>query len=177
MVVVFLHGPVAAGKHTIGTRLSALTGLPLFHNHLAVDAALSLFPFGSEGFNALRAAIWRTAFAEAAAAGQSFIFTFHPEASVDPALVKELRNAVVTTGGEVFFVELTCPEDTVLARLGSDSRRQFRKLTDPDLYRQVQAAGGFAFPPLPRPLITIPTDQVEPEQAARAIAEALTLVL
>ena len=176
MFVLFLHGPAAVGKYTIGVRLSALTGLPLFHNHLAADAALALFPFGSEGFQAMRAAIWRTAFAEAASAGQSFIFTFHPEASVDPALIKDLRNAVVTRGGEVFFVELTCPEDTLLARLGSEGRRQFRKLTDGQVYRQLQEAGAFAFPPLPRPLLTVRTDEVEPEQAARAISEALTLI-
>jgi len=57
MKVIFIHGPAASGKHTIGSRLAALTGLPLFHNHLAVDAAKSLFEFGSPGFNVMRATI------------------------------------------------------------------------------------------------------------------------
>ena len=64
--VVFIHGPAASGKHTIGLQLSRLTGLPLFHNHLAVDAALSLFRFGTQGFKNVRSAVWRTAFQEAA---------------------------------------------------------------------------------------------------------------
>ena len=67
MHVVFIHGPAASGKHTVGSRLSEITGLPLFHNHLAVDAAKSLFGFGTSLFNNVRAAIWRTAFEEAAA--------------------------------------------------------------------------------------------------------------
>lgn len=50
MQVIFLHGPAASGKHTIGSALSRLTGLPRFHNHLAVDADLSLFPFGDPSF-------------------------------------------------------------------------------------------------------------------------------
>jgi len=79
MEVIFIHGPAASGKHTIASQLSRLTGLPLFHNHLAVDAALSLFEFGTPGFKNMRSAIWRTAFQEAARANRSFIFTFHPK--------------------------------------------------------------------------------------------------
>jgi len=90
MYIVFIHGPAASGKHTVGSRLSEITGLPLFHNHLAVDVAKSLFSFGTPSFNKLRAAIWRTAFEEAAASNQSFIFTFHPEASVEPSLIDDL---------------------------------------------------------------------------------------
>ena len=50
MIVIFLHGPPASGKYTVGKVLSALLGVPLFHNHLAVDLARSLFEFGTPGF-------------------------------------------------------------------------------------------------------------------------------
>jgi len=43
MYVAFIHGPAPAGKHTIGMRLSKETGLPLFHNHLAVAARVNSF--------------------------------------------------------------------------------------------------------------------------------------
>lgn len=52
--VIFLHGPPAAGKYTIGRELARLTGWPLFHNHLVVDLLLGLFPFGSSAFVAHR---------------------------------------------------------------------------------------------------------------------------
>lgn len=173
MFVVFIHGPVASGKYTVASRLSALTGLPLFHNHLAVDAAKSLFDFGTPGFNRMRASIWLTAFAEAAAAKRSFIFTFHPEASVDPVLLDQMVHAVQVAGGEVRFVQLTCSGETVLQRLGNGDRMKFEKLADTDLYRRLEQDGAFNFPPLPNPIITINTDEHRPDAAAAQIASVL----
>lgn len=174
MFVVFLHGPVASGKHTIGTHLSSLTGLPLFHNHLAVDAALSLFPFGSESFKKMRAVIWLTAFREAARSGRSFIFTFNPESTVDVTLIDQLNEEVVSIGGTIAFVELRCSREVTRERLTNESRFRFNKLTDPDLYDRLEQAGGFDFPPLPSPLLSLDTDALSPELAAAAIVEALS---
>ena len=155
MRVIFIHGPAASGKHTIGSLLSARTGLPLFHNHLAVDLAKTLFEFGSEGFTQLRAKVWLAAFSEAATAGRSFIFTFHPEATVDPGLVDALVEIVQSLDGEVCFVELQARRVTVLRRLGNASRAKFDKLLDPELYQQIESNGGFDFPALPTPLLVI----------------------
>ena len=171
--VVFIHGPVAAGKHTIGSLLSVRTGLPLFHNHLCVDLARTLFEFGSEGFTQLRAEIWRAAFAAAATADTSFIFTFNPEASVDPKLIDQLVGIIETPGGEICFVELKASRETILRRLGNDSRAKFGKLVDRELFRQIESAGGFEFPPLPSPLLVVDTDRVNAGEAAMAIEQAL----
>ncbi|HXV40770.1 MAG TPA: hypothetical protein VD701_07405 [Steroidobacteraceae bacterium] len=173
MVVVFLHGPAASGKHTIGKLLADRTGLPLFHNHLTVDLVTALFPFGSPGFVTLRARLWLAAFEEAAHAGRSFIFTFHPEATVDPQLIRELQAVVDATGGKVLYVELACPRDVVLQRLGHESRAAFGKLTDRKRYEQIERDGGFEFPPLPAPLLRVETDRTTPAEAADAIAAAL----
>jgi hypothetical protein len=175
MHVVFIHGPCAAGKHTIGAQLSALTGLPLFHNHLAVDAAMAVFPFGTSSFNNVRAAVWRTTFAEAAATGRSFIFTFAPDATVEPSLVNEMTGSVEKRGGRVFYVELRCSADTIIRRLGDASRVRFRKLTDTALYKTIDGQGGFAFPPFPAPLICLDTDHIGPAEAAERIAHALSM--
>lgn len=173
MHVVFLHGPAAAGKHTVGTALSALSGWPLFHNHLAVDAAKALFAFGTPAFNHMRATVWRTAFAEAAASGVSFVFTFHPEASVDPALIDELLRTVAHAGGRVHFIELRCAPHIVLRRLGDAGRARFGKLTDPVLYRALAQAGAFRFPALPAPLLVLDTGVLSADAAAAAIARAV----
>lgn len=177
MFVVFLHGPAASGKHTIGKLLAERTGLPLFHNHLAVDLVTALFPFGSPGFVALRARLWLAAFEEAAGAARSFIFTFHPEATVDPMLIRELQAAVESTRGKVLYVELACPRDVVLQRLGHESRASFGKLTDRRLYELIERDGGFEFPPLPEPLLRVETDRITPAQAADAIANSLRAVI
>ena len=173
MYVVFIHGPAAAGKYTIASALCEKTGLKLFHNHLAVDTAKSLFEFGTPPFNSMRATIWLAAFHEAAAAGTSFIFTFNPEATVDPALIEQMCEAVYSQNGRVHFVELLCSESEVLKRLGNDSRRQFGKLVDADLYVEISRQGGFSFPPLPAPLLGIDTERCSADEAADQIASAL----
>ena len=173
MRVLFIYGPAASGKHTIGTQVAALTGLPLFHNHLAVDAAKSLFAFGTAEFKNLRAAVWRAAFREAAAVRHSFVFTFHPEATVDPSLIEELVEVVQSGGGKVHFVELTCSTDTVLRRLAEPSRMKFEKLTDPVLYQELDRQGAFDFPPLPPPLLKIDTEVMAPNAAAQEIVKAV----
>lgn len=173
MIVVFIHGPVASGKHTIGTLLAERTGLPLVHNHLAVDQALARFPFGSPGFVDLRAKLWRAAFEEAAAAQRSFIFTFNPESTVDPPLIEELHAIIERAGGRVHYVELTCSRENIFARLGNESRSAFGKMTDCGLYEDIERKGGFEFPPLPKPLLRVDTGQVTAEQAAAKIAGAL----
>ena len=174
MHVVFIHGLPAVGKHTIGTILSERTGLPLFHNHLAVDAALSLFQFGSPQFNAMRAGIWLTAFREAALAGRSFIFTFAPETTVEPSLIDDLVESVSSAGGRIYFVELSCARSTIIKRLANADRARFRKLADTAVFESSERQGMYDFPPLPTPIIRLNTDQQSPAEAAEKIAVALS---
>ena len=173
MFVVFIHGPAAAGKYTIGTRVAAELDVPLFHNHLTVDLALALFDFGTPPFRNLRAAIWKAAFEECARAGQSFVFTFHPEATVEPMLVDELAGIVKTHGGKIFFVELQCSRGAVLQRLSNESRRQFGKMTDPALYQAIEAQGGFEFNGMPVSDLQVDTEALEPARAAAVIVETV----
>ena len=171
MKVIFIHGPPAAGKLTIASLLSEMTGLPLFHNHLTVDLVKSLFEFGSPGFIKLREEIWLSSFKAASKAQQSFIFTFNPENTVDPALIETLGAIIRNNGDEILFIELKCSDEEVLRRIGNDSRKQFGKLVDKKLYSFFKSEGGFDFPPLPKPSLIIDTEKLNPEKSAEAIKE------
>jgi len=171
--VVFIHGPAASGKYTIGSALAERLGIPLFHNHLTVDLVTTLFDFGSPPFIALREDIWLAAFTEAARAGVSFVFTFFPEATVRPTFVEEAVAAVEARGGAIVFVELTCSEEAVEARLDSESRARFGKLRSLELYRQLREGGAFDFPPLPEPIVRVATDEVTVGEAVARIERAL----
>jgi chloramphenicol 3-O-phosphotransferase len=173
MLVVFIHGTVAAGKRTIGLALSEATGLPLFHNHLTVDLARTLFDLFSEPFVRLRADVWRASFAEAARAGRSFIFTFTPESSVDPALVPELVRIVEDAGGEVHFVELRCSREEIIRRLPNADRSN--KLNDPSEFEEAERRGSFEFPPMPQPSVIVNTDAVTPGEAVTQILGTITV--
>jgi hypothetical protein len=174
MQLIFLHGPGAVGKLTVGQALSARTGLPLFHNHLVVDAALSVFPFGSPPFVSLRHAWWLQMFETAAAAGRSLIFTFAPEASVPESFPAEAVAAVERQGGRVRFVALVCDEALREGRIEAPSRARWGKLNSLALARELRAKQAESFPPLPGEL-TVDTGVLDPETAAALIADSLAL--
>jgi hypothetical protein len=172
MDLVFIHGPGAVGKLTVGRALTARTGLPLFHNHLVVDTVLAVFAFGSPPFVRLRHAMWLAMFDEAAKAGQSLIFTFAPENSVPRSFIQEVVESVGKHGGQVRFVELTCALAVQEARIEDPSRAAYRKLNSLAQARALRAAGAAEFPPLPAE-VTIDTGALSPEEAAERIATAL----
>lgn len=174
MRLIFIHGPAASGKLTVARELAALSGLPLFHNHLVVDALLAVFPFGSPAFVELREAMWMDVFRAAADDRQSLIFTFHPEASVSPDFPERVAALVEAAGGRVDFVALTCAPETVAVRVEAASRQASGKLSSLALLRELEAQGAFAYPPLPA-VITIDTGVVEPGEAAIRIYEGLEL--
>lgn len=173
MQIVFLHGPAAAGKFTVGKCLSRISGLPLFHNHLTVDLVLSLFEFGSPEFIELRESIWLQTFKTAARSNRSLIFTFQPEASVSIDFVERAQRQVEANQGTIQFVELKCLDDVLEQRVSNADRAQYGKLTELALYRQIRTSGGFEYPQMPPHLIQIDTAHTAPEVAAEQIWSAL----
>jgi chloramphenicol 3-O-phosphotransferase len=179
MKLVFLHGPAASGKLTIAREISALTGLPVFHNHLVVDALLAVFPFGSAPFVELRERIWLDVFGAAAAEGRSLLFTFAPEPTVSADFPDRVRTLIEDSGGEVAFVRLTVPAAEQERRLIEPSRREFAKLRSVELLRELR--GRFDFDALeaamPPPRLVLDTMAMTPPEAARLIVEQLGLPL
>lgn len=174
MKLVFLYGLPATGKLTVARELAALTGYPLFHNHLAVDLLLSVFEFGSPAFVELREQIWLSVF-EHASNQDGLIFTFAPEATVRPEFIQRAQTAVTRAGGEVLFVELICPVAELKQRLATPSRSQHGKLTSVELFDQLTAQGSFDSPRMPLPRLTIDTSLCSPHEAAQRIAQTLAI--
>lgn len=173
MQLIFIYGPAAAGKYTIASHLAAKTGIKLFHNHLVVDLVSDLYEFGTGPFVLLREKLWLDTFDVAADAGLSLIFTFHPEATVRPSLIDDIFGTYRKAGGSILVVELRCPVEIIESRLDNPSRREFSKLTDKDLFRQVQTDGGFEFDYEFSPNLTIDTADVTAEDAASLIFDRI----
>ena len=173
--LIFIHGPVAVGKLTVGRELQALTGLRLFHNHLVVDALLAVFPFGSGPFVRLREHVWVEVFREAAANGASLIFTFTPEPTVNERFAERVEQVVAGLGGTVRFVELTCPPDEQERRIEMPSRAEFLKLRSLETFRAVRRADADRPVARPRADLVIDTGLNPPAASARRIADAFAL--
>jgi shikimate kinase len=172
MDLIFLHGPVAAGKLTVARALAERTGYALFHNHLVVDAVGAVFSFGTPEFRRMREAMWLQMFEAAAQAGRSLIFTFAPEGTVSTGFPDETRSAVAAHGGRVRFIALTISQAEQDRRVDDASRAAFGKLRDPTLLRTLRMQGAFDYPALPAEL-SVDTSQAPAEQIAERIAAYL----
>lgn len=169
MKLIYLYGPPASGKYTIARLVAERTGLPLFHNHLVVDAVAAVFPFGSESFIRLREKFWIDTIRAASAAQRSLIFTFQPEASVAPDFPTRVASGVSEAGGETHFVRLTLPLEEQLARIANTSRAQFGKLRDPALLRQLHEQFAACEEAMPEPVLTLNIATLSPEQSVDRI--------
>jgi hypothetical protein len=169
--LLFLYGRPAVGKLTVARAVAARTGGRLFHNHLTVNLALSVYAFGTPGFIELREQIWATVFSRALADRLPLlIFTFNPENTVPQRFIDELFAGVKASGGEVIPVELVASEKDIEARLGSESRLLDGKVLDAGMYRDLRAKGAFDTPVIAAPRLRIDTGKVFPEEAAEQIA-------
>ncbi len=176
MILVFLHGAPATGKYTIGRELAALAGFELYHNHLVVDDVLTRHAFGSPEFVAERDHAWRHHLGAAATdPARRVIFTFNPENTVPQAFVDWLFREVPAQGGQLYSVALKLSEESIEARLASEQRRGFRKLTDHALYRQLRDEGAFTKPLIPRSNLVLDCEHLSARDAAARIARHFRL--
>ena len=174
MKLVFLFGKPAVGKLTVARELAARTGGRLFHNHLTVNLALSVYDFGSPGFVELREKIWMEVFRRAIADRLPLlIFTFNPENSVPQRFVDRLFAEYAAGGGEVIPVELVASETVIEERISSASRKADGKTMDLPTYRRLRAGGTFDSPVVAGARLVLDTANIDPAQTAERIAALL----
>ena len=172
MRVVFLYGPPGVGKLTVGTALSAVTGIKLVHNHLSVNLASALFPFQSAPWRRLLRQIRRDVLTEATKENVDLIVTGNYAG--DPVGGEGWRltlDPVRAGGGQVLSVQLVCDRQELDIRVKNESRRVYEKLMDPaELAIIAERFGLFASLPF-EPLLKLDTTRLSPAEAAAAIAE------
>ncbi len=118
-ILIFVVGPPAVGKMTVGDALARRTGLRLFHNHLTIDLVLRFFPFGTPAFHRLVSEFRRRVFEEVAASdlpGLIFTYVWAFEDPGDQEYVDACAEIFRSRGGRVIFVELQAPQAERLKR-------------------------------------------------------------
>lgn len=170
MDLVLIYGPPAAGKLTVATELSRLTGYRLFHNHLSISCVLPVFDFGTAPFNRLVRSIRRSVIAEAAGSATSLITTFvyvHPE---DTGLVWDIHGSFEEAGGRICPVQLVCARETLMERIGRESRVAGGKLTSADVLSGWLDELDLLSPLPDRHSLTLDSGRMTPSEAAARIA-------
>jgi adenylate kinase len=174
--LIFLHGLPGVGKLTVARELAKLTGFRVFHNHLAVDLALSVFEFGSPPFVELREKVWLEVFAQAVSANlDGLIFTFAFDRTVSGDFIENAREVIESAGGEVLFVELRCSMEELETRIEDSSRQRFGKLSSVQQFRELKKVGAFVDPGIPRERLVVDTTDVSAIDAAARIVSVLGL--
>ena len=110
MELVIIFGPPAVGKMTVGMALAELTGLRLFHNHMAIEPVLPLFDFGTPAFVRLVQAFRDNVFQEVANSdlpGLIFTYMWALDLPEDRAAVDRLTGIFAARNARVSYVELS----------------------------------------------------------------------
>ncbi|MFI8462079.1 hypothetical protein [Kitasatospora sp. NPDC085464] len=123
--LLFVIGPAAVGKMTVGGAIAERTGFKLFHNHLTIEPLLRLFPYESPQFQRLNHGFREQIFAEAAASdlpGLVFTLVWDFDDPADAALVERYAAPFRDRGSRVLFLELSADQDVRLQRNAGESR-------------------------------------------------------
>jgi hypothetical protein len=106
---VFVFGPPAVGKMTVGREIASRTGYKLLHNHMPIEPLLEIFDFGTPSFARLVDGFRRRVIEEALVSelpGLVFTMVWGLDLPEDLALVSSYVGLVEAAGGRVTFVEL-----------------------------------------------------------------------
>lgn len=178
MNLIIIYGPPASGKFTIGTELSKRTGYRLFHNHLTVPVAKTIFPQGNlsssngrygELLELLRLSVIKAAVAEQV----DIIFTLAYSGQSNDKFIDQVVKAARTNGGQVHFVQLDAPDMVLLERVGQPSRKKLGKITKASKLREVLSTRNMRCSVNYPNVLHINTAEVTPEKAAEIISQGL----
>jgi hypothetical protein len=180
---VFIFGPPAVGKMTVGQALARRTGFALLHNHVVGDIVSPYFPSITQQYAMLTKSITELLVSELGRAYPGVIFT--RAHCFNDALDAEMMQTLLGSIGaaQPCFVELDAPLEIRLLRNQTENRL-LHKPTKRDLVEsdaRVRRNNSRTFSPpggvLPWPGLHMRLDnsELDPDEAAARICETFGL--
>ena len=184
MNLVVIFGSGAVGKMTVGQALMKKTGLRLFHNHMTIEPVLEIFgTYSGSAVNRLREVIFEE-FLKSGNKGMIFTYMWAFDQQSDWDYIQGVARLFEDTGGEVFWVELTAPQEIRLQRNATENRLK-NKASKRNLefssgcirredanYRLVSNEGEIPF----ENYIKIDNSNLSPEEAAERIVDRFPIL-
>jgi hypothetical protein len=169
MKLIFLYGPPASGKLTVAEKLSERTGIPLFHNHLSRDLVKDIYGDKLRDNYALVDRIRFDVLDYCSKNQTDLIFTYVYEGSDDDDNVRAFIETIESNQGEVLFVELSANKEDLIDRVDNESRKKYKKLTDPvTMERLVQDMSVYTIPFVES--LKINTSKLTPDESSKFIS-------
>lgn len=123
--LVIIFGPPAVGKMAVGHELARSTGLRLFHNHMALEPVLQIFPFGSPAFNRIVRRLRDEVFREVALSdlpGLIYTCMWDLDSDEDREYIDDVCDLFRANRSAVHFVELYAPLEERVRRNRTELR-------------------------------------------------------
>lgn len=174
MKLFFIYGPPASGKLTIAEKLSERTGIPLFHNHLSRDLVKDIYKDKLRDNYELVDRIRFDVLDYCSKNNTNLIFTYVYEGLDDDENVREFIRTIENNEGEVIFIELSANQDDLIERVNNESRKKYKKLTDPEIMRNITQDMSIYSIPFVESL-KIDTSTLSPEASVETIMNEFTL--
>lgn len=129
MKIVFIIGPHAVGKMTVGQELEKISGLKLFHNHMVIELVTGFLgygtPQGRDLVRKIRAEMF-DAFAKSDEAGYILTFVWAFGEPGEREYLEGISKTFEEKGAEIFWVELEADLDVRLNRNRSANRLEHK---------------------------------------------------
>jgi RNase adaptor protein for sRNA GlmZ degradation len=168
--LIFIYGPTGVGKLTVAEALSKQTGYSIFHNHLTVNLARSLFPFEREPYTNLVQKLRLDILRFSARSGlEGLIFTYVAAAQKRAKFLEQFFKLCDEESVEAKFVRLHCRVKVLEERITGESRARFQKVqTVEALHYMLETLDMFS-PIQNVESLTIDNSELSPEQVAEQI--------
>ena len=181
MKLVFIYGPPASGKTTVGREIARHTGFSFFFNHVTVPAARAVFPHRHDpkyepAYSDLLKELRYAGIKAAALTDVNMIFTLAYSGVVDNAFVTSIVNLVEGHGGTVQFIQLHAPDEALFERVGRPDRDMLGKITDAHHLRDLLRARDLRAAVPYDAVLHIDTGTTSAEDAARRAIDHFALI-
>ena len=131
MKFILIYGPPATGKLTVAKELQNITNYKLLHNHLIVDLIEAIDVERTPDYFKLEKKLFTEVLNFAIKRHVNVISTFLYAYGVDDPFMNFLASTIKKSGGEIYFIQLTCSKEKLMERVTNPSRKKFGKIKDP----------------------------------------------
>lgn len=179
MKLVIIIGDAAVGKMTVGQELMKLTGLRLFHNHMAIELVIDVFGYYDPNVIVKLREVIFDSYAKSQNDGLIFTYMWAFDHQSDWDYIAKVSELFETHGAELYYVELVAPLNVRLERNVSENRlvhkaskrdieaSNQRVINDTSKYRTVSNEGEIPF----KNYIKIDNSKISAKECAERITE------
>lgn len=176
MLLVTLYGHPGVGKLSVAQELAGAGNHLLVHDHLTIETAAALFPFGTEDFSKLRSSLFSRLVDGACSTRRTIIVTHANDIFWDPPFEQIISDSLNRHGYDRRRVFIHCADYEHARRISDPSRREYRKIQSLGRLHKLIEAGEFAELQPRQDDFVLDTTNSLPAAAAHDIASWLGLL-